>query len=54
MATIADPFGRVIATVNAPVAGRINTIATDPRRDAGDMVARIVWWDPDPKCANGC
>ena len=54
MATIADPFGRVIATVSAPVAGRINTIATDPRRDAGDMVARIVWWDPDPKCANGC
>ena len=54
MATIADPFGRVIATVDAPVGGRINTIATDPRRGSGDMVARIVWWDPDPKCANGC
>ncbi len=54
MATIADPFGRVIATVAAPSNGRINTIATDPRRDAGDMVARIVWWDPDPKCAGGC
>ncbi len=54
LATIADPFGRVIETVAAPETGRINTIATDPRRDAGDMVARIVWWDPDPKCALGC
>jgi hypothetical protein len=54
LATIADPFGTVIETVVAPASGRINTIATDPRRDAGDMVARIVWWDPDPKCALGC
>jgi predicted deacylase len=54
IATIADAFGTVIETVNAPASGRINTIATDPRRDAGDMVARIVWWDPDPQCALGC
>jgi predicted deacylase len=54
LATIADAFGSVIETVVAPESGRINTIATDPRRDAGDMVARIVWWDPDPKCALGC
>lgn len=54
IATVADPFGRVIETITAPAGGRINTIATDPRREAGDMVARIVWWDPDPKCASGC
>lgn len=54
IATIADAFGRVVETVTAPETGRINTIATDPRRDAGDMVVRIVWWDPDPKCALGC
>ncbi len=54
LATIADAFGRTIETVIAPETGRINTIATDPRRDAGDMVVRIVWWDPDPKCALGC
>ena len=54
LATIADAFGRTVETVIAPENGRINTIATDPRRDAGDMVARIVWWDPDPKCALGC
>lgn len=54
LATVSDAFGTVIETVVAPESGRINTIATDPRRDAGDMVARIVWWDPDPKCALGC
>ncbi|KPF65728.1 hypothetical protein IP88_13300 [alpha proteobacterium AAP81b] len=54
IATIADAFGRVVETIVAPQAGRINTIATDPRRDAGDMAVRIVWWDPDPKCALGC
>ena len=54
LATIADPFGRLIETVTAPESGQINTIATDPRREAGDMVARIVWWDADPKCALGC
>jgi len=54
IAHIADSFGRVIETIAAPQTGRINTIATDPRRDAGDMVVRIVWWDPDPGCALGC
>jgi len=54
IATIADSFGRTTETVIATESGRINTIATDPRRDAGDMVARIVWWDSDPKCALGC
>ena len=54
IASIADSFGRVVETVIASETGRINTIATDPRRDAGDMVVRIVWWDADPKCALGC
>ncbi len=54
IATIADAFGRTIETITAPQSGRINTIATDPRRDAGDMAVRIVWWDPDPQCALGC
>jgi uncharacterized protein len=36
------------------VAGRVNTIATDPTREPGDMVVRIVWWSKDPKCKDGC
>jgi len=54
IATIADPFGRVIERIVAPRDGRINTIATDPTREAGDMVVRIVWSSDDPKCAMGC
>ena len=54
VATVADPFGRVIETVRAPVAGRVNTVATDPSREGGDMVARLVWWSEDAKCREGC
>jgi predicted deacylase len=54
IATVADPFGRVVETIRAPVAGKINTIATDPTREPGDMVVRIVWWSKDPKCKDGC
>ena len=54
IATIADPFGRVVETIRAPVAGRVNTIATDPLREAGDMVVRIVWNSKEAKCREGC
>ena len=54
IATVADPFGRVVETIRAPVAGKINVIATDPTREPGDTVVRIVWWSKDPKCKDGC
>ncbi len=54
VATIADSFGRPRATLTAPRAGRVNSIATNPLREAGDMVLRIAWSNPDPKCALGC
>ncbi len=54
VATLSDAFGRVTDTVAAPVAGRVNTIATDPRMARGDMLLRIVSWSDDPKCAMGC
>lgn len=54
VATIADAFGRTRATLTAPVAGQIVSVSTDPRNDIGDMVARIGFWDPDPKCTAGC
>jgi uncharacterized protein len=54
VATIADPFGRIVETIRAPESGRINTIATDPLRDPGDMVMRIVFLSDDPKCREGC
>ena len=54
VATISDAFGRNRVTLTAPVAGQIVSVSTDPRGDVGDMVARIGYWDPDPKCAAGC
>ncbi len=54
VATISDAFGRITDTVAAPQDGRVNTIATDPRRPRGGMLMRIVWWSNDPKCASGC
>ncbi len=54
VATISDAFGRLRATLAAPVAGQVVSIATDPRRDEGSMVMRIGWWSDDPACAAGC
>lgn len=54
VAVLADAFGRITDTITAPVAGRINTSFTDPRRMPGDMIVRIVSWSEDPKCAMGC
>lgn len=54
IAEVRDAFGTLLETVAAPVTGRINMVAIDPRVDQGGTVARIVWWSPDPACTNGC
>ena len=54
IATISDAFGRETDRIAAPVAGRISTIFTDPRRERGGMIVRIIQMSDDPKCALGC
>jgi predicted deacylase len=54
IAVLSDAFGRVTDRITAPIAGRISTIATEPRRDRGDMLVRIITNSDDPKCAMGC
>ena len=49
VATVADPFGRIIETLTAPETGRVNTIATDPLRDPGDTVMRILYTAAAPE-----
>ena len=50
VATLADPFGRVIERLSSPQAGRISSIATDPLRDPGDTLMRILYSEtPSPK-----
>jgi uncharacterized protein len=52
--TITDGFGRIVEHVVAPVAGRISMLPTDPRRDRGDTMARIIHMSNAPECAQGC
>lgn len=55
VATISDPFGRVIYTAKAPMAGRILSVGTSPLREAGSLLVRILSWSDDPACApKGC
>ncbi len=54
VATMQDGFGRVTDTLVAPQAGRISSSFTDPRRDKGDTIVRIIFLSDDPKCAAGC
>lgn len=48
VATMADPFGRIIETLTAPESGRVSTIATDPLRDPGDSLMRILYTAQTP------
>jgi predicted deacylase len=55
LAEVTDPFGDTLATIASPQDGRILSLATDPRRDQGDMVARVIYWSPTGVCAQtGC
>jgi len=42
VATLYDPFGREIATYIAPHDGHVLSLATDPRREPGAMLVRIL------------
>ena len=55
VATLADPFGRVIATANAPISGQVTSLATTPIRDPGSLLVRILTWSDTEVCkADGC
>ncbi len=46
VARLADPFGRTLESLTAPESGRVSSIATDPLRDPGDTVMRILYTAP--------
>lgn len=46
VATLSDPFGRIIETLVAPKAGRVSKISTNPMRDPGDNVMMILYTAP--------
>ena len=54
VAILSDAFGRITDRIFAPVAGRIVTIFTDPRRERGGTIVRILFNSDAPECAMGC
>lgn len=54
VATMADAFGRVTDTLLAPESGVVAAAMTDPRRERGGMIVRILHMKDDPECAFGC
>jgi predicted deacylase len=54
VATMADAFGRTTDMLMAPEAGTVAASFTDPRRERGGMIVRIIYTRDDPACAFGC
>ncbi|WKL57105.1 M14 family metallopeptidase [Asticcacaulis sp. ZE23SCel15] len=55
VATITNAYGDVVAKITAPRDGQVLSVATDPRRDPGDTVARLIYWNDKGACAaTGC
>ncbi len=54
IATMADAFGRVTDTLLAPRSGTIASAFTDPRRERGSLIVRIIWQNEAPECRYGC
>ena len=55
VAVMTDPFGTVTASLTAPGDGRVLSLASDPRADLGDMLVRLIRWEPALPCKpDGC
>lgn len=49
-----DAFGRVIATYKAPVDGHVAAVATDPFREEGSLIIRLLSNNKSRSCKYGC
>ncbi|MEO1091891.1 MAG: succinylglutamate desuccinylase/aspartoacylase family protein [Pseudomonadota bacterium] len=49
-----DVFGDVILTYRTPADGRVLSIATDPVREPGALLVRLLRNNPEPGCRDGC
>lgn len=44
LATVSDPFGRVVASAVAPRDGMVLSVATTPIHEIGEMMVRLIYW----------
>lgn len=49
-----DSFGRIIKRYKAPVSGHVAAITTDPLREEGSLIIRILTTNKSKSCRNGC
>lgn len=49
-----DPFGRIIHEYKAPVSGHVAAINTDPIREEGALIIRLLTNNESKSCKNGC
>lgn len=54
VAVTRDPFGRIIHEYKAPVSGHVAAINTDPLREEGSLIIRILTTNKSKACRNGC
>lgn len=49
-----DAFGRVVKRYSSPVDGYVASVATDPLREEGSLIIRILTTNKSKTCKNGC
>lgn len=49
-----DAFGKVIKEYFAPADGRVLSVGTDPLREPGGLLVRLLLQNPAPECKLGC
>jgi len=54
VAVSTDAFGRIVKRYTAPVGGTVVVVSTDPMRDAGALIIRILTTNKRRSCRNGC
>lgn len=49
-----NAFGDIIQEYTSPASGYVNTIASDPLREPGATLVKVILDNTDPKCKDGC
>jgi uncharacterized protein len=54
VAVINSPFGEERLRITAPIDGHVLSVGTDPLREPGALLVRLLTNSADPACKNGC
>ena len=54
IATQMNPFGAVVKEYTAPQDGLVLAIGDEPTREPGSLIVRLIHWNPQDSCKQGC